>query len=124
MILDTHIFIWLVNGDKLPGPISDRILTASRLAISAISAWEIFMLEKHKKLTFNIASAAWLGRATALHNIETINPGVSVFHRANRLDWQNLDPADRFIVATALETGLPLATADKTILNSGLVECV
>ena len=122
MILDTHILLWLVNGDPIPEKISDAIHSSGYLAVSAITSWEIFMLEKQGKIKFNIPSAAWLGRALRIHNIDTIPLGISILHRSNRLEWEHRDPADRFIVATALECDLPLATADEKIVASGLVK--
>jgi PIN domain nuclease of toxin-antitoxin system len=34
------------------------------------------------------------------------------------------DPADRLIVATAIELGVPLVTQDAGIASSGLSECI
>ena len=121
MILDTHILLWLVNGDPIPSKTKKAIHTSAYLAISAITAWEIFMLEKRGKVNFNIPSAAWLGQALRTHNIDTIPLGISICHRSNRLAWEHRDPADRFIVATAIETDLPLATCDDQIIQSRVV---
>ncbi len=41
-LLDTHIFLWWIKGDrKLPEGIRSRILQASEVYISSASIWEM-----------------------------------------------------------------------------------
>jgi PIN domain nuclease of toxin-antitoxin system len=51
-----------------------------------------------------------------------LQPAISI--GAARLSWNHGDPADRFIVATALAYEAPLVTADERMHDSGLVRCV
>lgn len=58
ILLDTHIFLWLMNGDlKLSKKNIERIESSinseSRICISGISVWEIAMLEKKGRITFS-----------------------------------------------------------------------
>jgi len=47
-------------------------------------------------------------------------PGI----RSVSLDWEHRDPADRVIVATALQQGVPLLTKDAAIRGFPGVQCV
>lgn len=57
LILDTHILIWYVEGIRLSEAqinLIDKIREQNKLYISAISIWEIVMLENKGKIAFSI----------------------------------------------------------------------
>ena len=54
LLLDTHIFIWLLTGDSSLKKenlslIEDCVNNGFKLCLSAISIWEIAMLEKKEQ---------------------------------------------------------------------------
>ena len=124
LVLDTHILLWWVNGDPIPEITLKTINECPQKYISAISAWEIFMLVEKEKIKISLPVGAWLGRSLGQYNIETLPISNSICFKAIQLSWPHKDPADRFIMATALDAGAQLATADKKIIEADAVECV
>jgi PIN domain nuclease of toxin-antitoxin system len=122
LILDTHIFLWLMGGDpKLNRKNLERIETASnagfRLCISAISIWEIGILGSKKRITFAQPVERWIRQAIQISSTKIIDLSMDIL-----LDSCNLpeefhgDPADRMIVATSRIMDIPLVTQDERII--------
>ena len=120
LLLDTHVLIWLVEGNERLG--SDALeainqsLANGQLGVSAISFWEIAMLIEKGRLEFCIELDTW--RHELLQNgLQEIQLTGSAAIQAGLFKDFHGDPADRMIVATALEKGATLVTADRKILG-------
>ena len=86
------------------------------IAISAISAWEVAMLEARGRIALDRPASQWI--RAALDADPRIVPApltASIAVRAARLDGLPGDPADRFIYATARERGASLVTRDEAL---------
>lgn len=122
VLLDTHSWVWLVEGSERLGEEARRKIEAAAagggVGVSPISVWEIGMLEARGRLSFRRDPAAWIDAATAAPGIEIVPVSPRVAWSASRLpgDFHG-DPADRILVATARETGRTLVTADARILD-------
>lgn len=119
MLLDTHVLIWLDEGSpRLGTETLQRVNTAftdGRLAVSAISFWEITMLVQKKRLNISMEMDVWR-KELIESGLREIPLGGDIAIRAGELlDFQG-DPADRLIVATALQMSATLSTADTKIL--------
>ena len=119
ILLDTHVVLWQEDDDPRLGPETRRelayALLEGNLAVSAISFWEVGMRIQKGQLHLNRDLLAW--RRELLDNGLTelpIEGGIAV--SAGLLSNMHGDPADRIIVATALE-GHRLVTADRRILD-------
>lgn len=66
LILNTHIFIYYMNGSKMPTRIKVAIENAKEVLLSTITSWEIFMLAKHGHIT--LASRRFNGMIAQLLN--------------------------------------------------------
>jgi len=86
------------------------------LAVSAISFWESALLHGRKRLELPRPPALWREdvMAAGLHEVP-LDGGIAV--AAAQLGIDHKDPADRFIVATAIAHDATLVTADKSILR-------
>jgi PIN domain nuclease of toxin-antitoxin system len=120
ILLDTHATIWLVSEDRSLGVRSRSLARAAlargELLVSAISFWEIALLVKKGRL--NALRTPEAQRRTILDTgIRELPLTGDV--AALSVDLGNLagDPADRFIVATAIMHGATLLTADDALLN-------
>jgi len=125
LLLDTHIWIWLLNGDKkLKNSKTLSLITIAvkyaNIRISAISIWEIGMLESKGRIQFPISCLDWVNKALSAPgtSLAPINPAIAI--ESSRLP-ENFhgDPADRLIVATARNLNATLITHDKNILAYG-----
>lgn len=118
-LLDTHVLIWQERGDGKLGARArlefDRALENGAAAVSAVSFWEIGMRVRKGQLDFLIDLDAWRSDLLYQGLIEIAVDG-RIASRAGMLAEMHGDPADRIIVATALE-GHRLLTADRRILD-------
>ena len=119
LLLDTHALVWGRIGDaRLGRRARDRIERAAQTgeaAVSAITFWELAMLHDKGRLRIFADIRSW--RATLLDEGLTEIPVFGdIGIRASSLANFHPDPADRIIVATALE-GHQLVTADERILD-------
>ncbi len=118
ILLDTHALIWFLEktGDfgRNAEAALKRAFEDDTVAVSAISYWEIGLLVRKNRL--RIGSMPEGFRNTALRvGIEEIALDGEVALAAAGLELHP-DPADRFILATALVNGVPLMTADERLL--------
>ena len=120
LVLDTHIWVWLMEGAAdLRSRLRKRIEACARegeLLVSAISAWEVGMLEARGRVTFDQDCAAWVKDALLAPGIRLVplDPDIAVASTRLPGDFHG-DPADRIIVATARAFACELVTADAGI---------
>ncbi len=125
ILLDTHIALWLDSG-------SDRLRESTRglidrcwqgggtIYLSAVTAWEVALLVDGDRIEIDIPVESWIRRFLDRPGIEPapLNPraaakAYTLYHLEHR------DPADRLLIATAIELACPLITYDDRILRFG-----
>jgi PIN domain nuclease of toxin-antitoxin system len=112
-VLDTHVWVWTCAGDARAQAMAPFKGTPM---VSAISIWEVSMLESKGRLTLDPDLESWITtNLSPPFVLEPLSPAVSV--QSCRLPDFHGDPADRLIVATAIECGVPLVTADRQIID-------
>lgn len=124
IVLDTHAFIWHVNGEKTLSKATQKQIDAASqeggLYLAAISLWEISMLDKKKRILLDMPCLEWLQQALELTHTQVlpVTPAIAVesCHLPGDL---HEDPADRLIVSTARVENLTLLTRDTRILRYG-----
>jgi PIN domain nuclease of toxin-antitoxin system len=119
ILLDTHAAIWFTTDaglGKRSQTIADRALADDQLAISAVSFWEVAMLVAKRRLR-SLDSAADLREQVLNSGINEVPLTGDIAILAGNLDGLHGDPADRFIVATAIARDATLMTADAILLN-------
>ena len=120
LILDTHVLIWMDEGNPRLGGTSlkyiDESLGAGKLAVASISFWETAMLVQKGRLSMKTEPEIWRAELLQAGLIEIpLNGAIAI--RAGQLAEFHGDPADRMIVATAIENSAELMTADEKILS-------
>jgi PIN domain nuclease of toxin-antitoxin system len=121
LLLDTHTWIWLMEGKELNLSVQKIINDAAKeksINIAAISTWEIAMLVSKGKVKLEKPLLAWIQDSLALPGLalKPLTPEVSVESTALPEGFHG-DPADRLIVATARIYQLTLLTRDQKILD-------
>jgi PIN domain nuclease of toxin-antitoxin system len=118
ILLDTHAAIWFTTDSglgKRSQTIADDALTDNRLAISAVSFWEIAMLIAKRRLRALRSASEQRSKILAAGILEVPLTG-EIAILAGELENLHGDPADRFIMATAIAHDATLMTADETLL--------
>ena len=120
ILLDTHVLVRYEEGDPKLGKRArtaiDRALERGELFVSAVSFWEIAMLVAKQRLALDSTVAALRELALGQGILEQPLDG-EIAITAGELPGVHGDPADRFLVATAIVRGLALVTADDTLLD-------
>ena len=116
-LLDSHILIWLDNGnDRLGAPILEMLRRAEQSYLSAATAWELGLKQAAGKLRLRTPVGSLLQSFRLAELPVTIRHG----DRAARLPLLHRDPFDRMLVAQALEEDLVLVTADGELAQYGV----
>jgi PIN domain nuclease of toxin-antitoxin system len=117
IVLDTAAWIWRASDPKRLSARARRAFDeAERALVSAISIWEVAMLVAKRRIQLDQQVEHWIDLALALPKIQVapLEPAIAV--RSTKLPGTfHPDPADRIIVATALERGIPIVTPDERI---------
>ena len=120
IILDTHIWIWWIQGDPRlsePYQVWLQTYTPHGLGVSIYSCWEVAKLVEKGRLALPIAVDQWLEEALKYPGVQLLNLTLPIVVESTRLVGFHADPADQLIVATARIYNCPLLTADQKILN-------
>jgi len=115
IIADTHAWLWALVA---PSRLSARARTAlegDAVGVSAMSCWEIGMLEAAGRLSLDASLDDWVRRSRLSSGVELLDVDAGVAVRAGALYGTGFrgDPADMLIAATALEYGAPLVSRDR-----------
>ena len=119
MLLDTHALVWLDEANPRLGKSAlstiDLSLKSKSLYVSSISFWEIAMLIEKNRLEISMSVDLW--RKSLLDNgLQEIPLTGNIAIQSALLNDFHGDPADRMIVATAMQATAKLCTADRKIL--------
>ena len=122
IVLDTHVMVWAVEGDRRLGTNACAAIEAAERAgaigISAITPWEITQLAERNRLRLVQEVGTWIEAVLALPGMRLMPIEPAVALDSVRLPGPfHADPADRLIIATARHSGARLVTADGTILS-------
>jgi PIN domain nuclease of toxin-antitoxin system len=122
LLLDTHVLVWLTEGNDQLGAQAREFLRLAyredRAVVSAITPWEIALLVRKGRLKLNRDVLDWVHHALRVQGVQLapLEPEIAV--ESTRLPWDTHgDPADRIIVATARHLGATLVTADAALLE-------
>jgi PIN domain nuclease of toxin-antitoxin system len=124
IVLDTHTWLWWAGDHaRLPPRLRRRLEAEPDLVVSAISCWEAAMLIERGRLTLAPDARTGIRRAASIPKLRVAEVTESIATAAGLLgrDFPG-DPADRIIVATALELRGPVATRDERIRSAKQVE--
>jgi PIN domain nuclease of toxin-antitoxin system len=115
LLLDTHVWLWrLLDPERLSGDAEGAIADRdSQLFLSPISTWETLVLARKGRISLAPSPAEWVLDALRRSAPSAVPLSHGVAMRSEALEgFASEDPADRFLVATALEHGLTMVTAD------------
>jgi PIN domain nuclease of toxin-antitoxin system len=125
ILLDTHEWVWWVNGDPVLGAAADFLIAneSAGLGVSIISCWEVAKKVEVGKLVLDRSLDAWMEGALAYPGVQLVELTPAIVIESTRLPGPfHRDPADQMIVATARILGIPLLTHDTKLVAYPHVE--
>lgn len=114
IVLDTYIWLWLINANfhLFPSHWRDQFEATNRIGISPVSCYEIALAHKKGRIKISSTPQEWFNKALAPAGIELFPLTGEIAANAVNLSPVHKDPFDRLIIATALEYGAKLASVD------------
>lgn len=123
ILLDTHAWIWAVEGDsRRIGRRTRQLITRAEareaVRVSAATLFEIVALHTAGRLRLAQPAEQWIEASMDLSGVRLAELTRAVAIDAGFIPRAALaDPLDRLIVATARQLGATLLTADAAILG-------
>lgn len=112
-LLDTHIFLWWLGGDKrLIKKVREEIENSQKnIYLSVASVWEMAIKISLGKIKLKNSLEKTIKRS----NFEILNVELEHILTLDKLPNYHKDPFDRILVAQAIAENLILITDDKKI---------
>ena len=121
LLLDTCALLWLASGSRsLSKSARTAISDAQVVCVSPVSAWEIAVKAAKGKIVLPCPAREWFDAVVRLYDIDVLKLSSDDMMRAVELPWHHKDPADRFIIATAIKNGFTVVTADGNFSKYGV----
>ena len=118
LLLDTHVFLWMMAGENLSATARQALLDPQNaLYLSAASYWEICIKLSLGKLQLSPQWAEVFDGEMKVNRILWLP--VERSHCRSLLDLPQIhgDPFDRLLIAQAQVENLTLVTADSSLRN-------
>lgn len=121
VLCDTCALIWLATGDeRLSRKARAVIRDAELLCFSSISIWEIARKVKSGELEIPISPTLFTNMLIKQYSMKELPLDNAVMLRSSALPEIHKDPADRFIIATALLNDCVVVTGDRRFPEYGI----
>lgn len=114
LLLDTHTFLWLVEGSSNLSRAAQAALTdpAHELFLSAASIWELAIKTSNRKLALSDPLDAFVGKWSATYQLALLPIDTPHALAVARLPDHHRDPFDRMLIAQALVERMSLVSGD------------
>jgi PIN domain nuclease of toxin-antitoxin system len=122
LLLDTHAFLWWLDGDRRL-PLRLRRLIgdeANAVHVSAATAWEIATKARLGRLPGALDVAADVGGAVASQGFIAMPVTIPHAQRAGALPGPHRDPFDRMLIAQSQMEDVPLVSAETVFDTYGV----
>jgi len=118
-LLDTCAWLDAFSAPELLKPAVRKLIDGQRLIhVASISLIEVARKEAKGQLIFRMALADWFRIALPANRVRVLELTPEIAIDATRLqDWDQKDPGDRIVVATARVHRLEVLTSDPKILH-------
>jgi PIN domain nuclease of toxin-antitoxin system len=124
LVLDTHVLVWWASDSTLLGSRARKAIAGEdKLGVPVIVFWEASLLVRRQRLDLGMPVREWADVILAIPRIEALPLTPEIALMADGLAM-HADPADRFVVATALRYGAPLITKDRAMRRLRFVKMI
>ena len=126
VLLDTHVLLWWAyHRELLSREASTAIDGAEALGVPAIVFWEIALLVRKGSVSLGqeMTAEQWCSEVLSIPRVRDLPLTSEIAVQADGLEMHS-DPADRFIVATAVTYKAPLVTRDALLRSLETVKTI
>ncbi|MDM8568508.1 type II toxin-antitoxin system VapC family toxin [Thiotrichales bacterium HSG1] len=119
LLLDTHAFLWFINGDKKLSQQSRLLIqeTDNEILISVATLWEIAIKTSQKKLELSQPFDILIPRELANNKFTQLPIVVNHLIQLGNLPFHHRDPFDRILIAQSQFEQVPLISRDSEFDN-------
>jgi len=116
IILDTHILLWFLSGDKKLSQKQKSLITdvQNTKYVSIATIWEIALKANNGKLDLAVSLKKFVENLDE-NNFQMIDIQISHIYHLSKLPFHHNDPFDRIIIAQAIIENYSLITNDAQI---------
>ena len=120
-LLDTHTFIWFIDGDKQLSQTARTSIEGDNVAnyVSIGSLWEISIKISLKKLELKVPFDQ-INKQFLENGFELLPVTFADTLTVSTLPFHHRDPFDRIIIAQALNSGINIITKDENFSLYGV----
>lgn len=113
LLLDTHTFLWWVNGDPIPAPAGEAIRHPENTVwLSAASVWEMTIKASLGKPRLPNRVTRFVETQRQQNIFGWLPIGMAALDILQDLPFHHRDPFDRLLIAQAIAQGYILVSAD------------
>jgi PIN domain nuclease of toxin-antitoxin system len=114
LLLDTHTFLWLVEGSPRLGPAAQAALAdpLNELYLSVASVWELAIKTGNKKLALSDPLDVFLAKWAVAYRLALLPIQTPHALALLGLPDHHRDPFDRILIAQAIVESMTLVSAD------------
>lgn len=114
LLLDTHTFIWFINGDNVLSDKSKELIVNinNNCFMSIASIWEIAIKLSLKKLDLH-RKFNEISMLMVKYNIDLMPISFEHLEKLIQLDFYHRDPFDRIIISQAIIEKITIITKDE-----------
>ena len=119
VLLDTHIFLWLIDGDDRLDSLWQQEINNphNQIFLSVVSVWECIIKHQIGKFNFPQSPEIYLPQKRKEHLIKSLVINEKSLHYIKKLPLLHKDPFDRLLISQSLQDNLTIMTKDKAILE-------
>jgi PIN domain nuclease of toxin-antitoxin system len=120
--MDTHVFLWWVEGDRALSAKARNALAnpGTECLLSLTSVWELAIKVSLGKLRLALPVRRYVAEHVAANGFRLLDIGLAHVGRIENLPMHHRDPFDRLLIAQALEEKMPVVTADPVFRKYGV----
>lgn len=123
-LIDTHVFLWWITGNRLLSDRAREIVTArsATIVMSVVVAWEVAIKARLGRLDVPADIHAFFAEEIALNGLDLLP--VDLKHTLTVHDLpdhpNHKDPFDRLLAAQSITENLPLISKDEVFEGYGV----
>ena len=114
LLLDTHVFLWLVEGSPKLSSAARHELADPRheFYLSVASIWELVIKTGNGKLTLSDPVEIFVTKWVKAYELSLLTISAADVYHLTKLPDFHRDPFDRMLVSQAVHADMALITAD------------